>query len=43
MTERRSAVGIYDRPHPLRQRRVWMPLAIIGATLAFWLAVWWMT
>jgi hypothetical protein len=43
VTQKRSAVGIYDRPHPLRRRQVWLPIAIVSATLAFWLAVWFMT
>jgi hypothetical protein len=32
-----KVVGVYDRPHPLRQRRVWVPLAVVLAALAFWL------
>ncbi len=39
----RKVVGIYDRPHPLRRRQVWVPLAIAAASVAFWLVVWFAT
>jgi hypothetical protein len=32
----RKAVGIYDRPHPLRRRTVWLPVAIALTALVFW-------
>ncbi len=34
----RNVVGVYDRPHPLKRRQVWLPLAIGVTTLAVWLA-----
>ena len=32
----RNVVGIYDRPNPLKRRRVWLPLAAGLAALAVW-------
>jgi hypothetical protein len=40
---KRSAVGIYDRPHPLRRRQVWLPIAIASAAIACSLAFWFVT
>jgi hypothetical protein len=30
-TPTRSSVGVYDRPHPLRTRKVLVPVAIVVA------------
>ena len=34
----RNVVGIYDRPSPLKRRRIWLPLAVAIAALVVWLA-----
>jgi hypothetical protein len=35
----RKAVGVYDRPHPLRTRRVLVPAAVVAVTIAAY-ALW---
>jgi len=36
----RSTVGVYDRPHPLRTRKVMVPVIVaIVVTIAY--AIWW--
>ena len=36
----RNTVGVYDRPHPLRTRKVLVPvLAAVVVTIAY--ALWW--
>ena len=39
-TPSRKAVGVYDRPHPLRTRKVIVPLAI-AVVVAVAYAIWW--
>lgn len=36
--ESRKLVGVYDRPHPLKRRQIWLPLVVGVATLAIWVA-----
>jgi len=36
--ETRNVVGIYDRPHSLKRRRIWLPIVAGVAALAIWLA-----
>lgn len=37
--ERLRAVGVYDRPHPLRTRKIIVPAVIAAAVVAIY-AVW---
>ena len=39
----RKSVGIYDRPHPFRTRRVLIPAIVAIAVSAFYGAWWWLT
>ena len=39
MATTRKAVGIYDRPHPLRTRKVLVPAAVVAVTIAAY-ALW---
>ena len=34
----RNAVGVYDRPHPLRTRRVLVPAAVAVVVTLVWVA-----
>jgi hypothetical protein len=36
----RSSVGVYDRPHPLRTRKVVVPV-LIAVVVAAAYAMWW--
>ncbi len=36
----RKSVGVYDRPHPVRTRKVLVPL-IVGVVFAMCYALWW--
>ena len=36
----RKSVGVYDRPHPLRTRKVLIPL-IVGVVVTIGYALWW--
>jgi hypothetical protein len=36
----RSSVGVYDRPHPLRTRKVMVPV-LIAVVVAVAYAIWW--
>jgi len=36
----RSSVGVYDRPHPLRTRKVVVPV-LIAVVVAVAYAMWW--
>ena len=41
MTDRsRGAVGIYERPHRLRTRRVLMPIGVVAVVVAIGYALW---
>jgi hypothetical protein len=36
----RNTVGVYDRPHPLRTRKVMVPVLVaVAVTIAY--ALWW--
>jgi len=39
-TPSRNTVGVYDRPHPLRTRKVLVPV-LIAVVVAIAYAVWW--
>jgi hypothetical protein len=39
-TPSRNTVGVYDRPHPLRTRKVVVPV-LVAVALAIAYATWW--
>jgi len=39
-TPSRNTVGVYDRPHPLRTRKVLVPI-VVAVVVAIVYAVWW--
>lgn len=36
----RSTVGVYDRPHPFRTRKVFVPV-LVAVVVAIAYAIWW--